>query len=113
MRSLWYTGYVVSGLTFLVLAYVEWQIPGFVSQVFPLYLVLIVAVACGVGAMLSKSSTTSLSRRSELLALVIGIVFSVLVFKAADALGAFRLLLAIVVLVLPNLLLKALSDVKE
>ena len=104
---------MVSSLTFLGLAYVEWQIPGFVSQVFPLYLVLVLAVACGVGAMLSRSSTTGLPRRSELLALVIGIVFSVLVFKAADALGAFRLVLAIVVLVLPNFLLKALSDAKE
>lgn len=113
MRSLWYTGYVVSSLTFLALVYVEWQVPGFVSSVFPIYIVLLLALVCGVGALVTSSEARALSGRAQILALAIGIAGSLLVFHAADAFGAFRLVLAIIVLVLPLLLLKALSDVKD
>ncbi len=113
MRSFWHTGYVVSSLTFLALVYVEWQVPGFVSSVFPIYIVLVIALVCGIGALVASSAARAQHRRSQIVALAIGIVGSLLVFNAADAFGAFRLVLAIIVLVLPLLLLKALSDVKE
>ncbi len=113
MRSLWYTGYVVSSLTFLALVYVEWQVPGFVSSVFPIYIVLLIALVCGIGALVTSSGARAPHRRCQIVAVAIGIIGSLLVFQAADAFGAFRLVLAIIVLVLPLLLLKALSDVKE
>jgi hypothetical protein len=113
MRSLWYTGYVAASLTFLALVYVEWQVPGFVSSVFPIYIVLLIALVCGVGALVTSSGARVLHRRAHIIALTVGIAGALLVFQAADAFGAFRLVLAIIVLVLPSLLLKALSDVKE
>ncbi len=113
MRSLWYTGYVVSSLTFLALVYVEWQVPGFVSSVFPIYIVLLIALVCGIGALVTSSGARAPHRRRQIVAVAIGIIGSLLVFQAADAFGAFRLVLAIIVLVLPLLLLKALSDVKD
>ena len=113
MRSLWYTGYLVSSLTWLVLAYVEWQVPGFVSQVFPLYLVMMAALGCGIAAVIVGQRSGSSRRTSEALALGVGILGSMLVLHGAEALGAFRLVLALVALLLPLLLLKALSDVKN
>jgi len=113
MRHLWYTGYVVSSLTFLALAYVEWQVPGFVSYVFPIYPVALIAVVCGLGTLVTSKATLAVQRRFEVVAVGIGIILSLLVFQAAGAFGAFRLVLAIIVLILPLVLLKALSDVKE
>lgn len=113
MRQLWYTGYIVSSLTFLVLSYVEWQIPGFVSLVFPIYFVLIVAVVCGMASLAAAEPYKITGRVHELVAVAIGIVLAMTIFHATAVFGAYRLVLALVVLVLPILLLKALSDVKE
>lgn len=113
MRNLWYTGYVVSSLTFLALAYVEWQVPGFVSHVFPMYIVALLAIICGLGALVTSRAVLAVRRRFEVVAVGIGVISSVLVFQAAGAFGAFRLVLAMIVLILPLVLLKALSDVKE
>lgn len=98
-------------LLFLVLSYVEWQIPGFVSFVFPLYIVLGLAILTGVGALVASQRASSWHRRTDVLAIAIGLLFSILVFHAAEVFGAYRLLLAMVALILPVLLLKALSDV--
>lgn len=113
MRSLWYTAYVVSSLTWLLLSYVEWQIPGFVSQVFPTYVVLILAIGTGIGALTTSSRARSLNVIHEVAAIGIGVVLSLLVFHAADAFGAYRLVLAIIALLVPAVLLKALSDDKH
>lgn len=113
MHSLWYTGYLVSSLTLLALVYVEWEVPGFVSSVFPIYLVVIVAFICGVGALVTSSRAERVYRASYVFALAVGVVGSLVVFQAAEAMGAYRLMMAILVLTLPLLLLKALGDVKE
>ena len=113
MRNLWYTGYVVSSLTLLALAYVEWEVPGFVSSVFPLYVVMIMAIICGLGALLVDAKFSRGGRAPAVLALAIGVLASLMVFRAADVFGAYRLMMAIVTLGLPLLLLKALSDAKE
>lgn len=113
MRQLWYTGYLVSSFTFLVLSYVEWQIPGFVSLVFPVYLILIVAIVCGIASLTAARPHEVTGRAYELVAVAIGVVLAITIFHAAGVFGAFRLVLAVMVFVLPVLLLKALSDVKE
>lgn len=112
MSKLWYTGFVVAAFTFLVLAYVEWQIPGFVSQVFPLTYVLAVAVVCGLMSLLGSPGAHSVGKLHEMLAVGVGLACAIALFHAGESFGAYRLVLALVVLVLPLGLLKALKDVK-
>lgn len=99
-------------LLFLVLSYVEWQIPGFVSFVFPLYIVLGLAIVTGVGALAANERASSWHRRTDVLAIAIGLLFSILVFHAGDVFGAYRLVIAIIALLVPLLLLKSLCDDK-
>lgn len=113
MRQLWYTGYVVSSLSCLVLSYVEWQIPGFVSLVFPIYIVLIVTVICGALSLMAAEPTKRVGRAHELAALAIGLFLAIATFHAAEVFGAFRLVLATVVLASPIILLETLNDVKD
>ena len=113
MRSLWYTGYIVASLACLVLAYLEWQVPGFVSFVFPVYAILIVAIVCGLGTLLANIANKPTTIRAQVGAMLIGAVIAMVIFRAGEAFGIFRLVLALVAVVLPLLLLKALTDVKE
>lgn len=113
MKNLWYIGYVIAGLSFLGLVYAEWQVPGFVSYTFPITLVLMIAIVCGVASLMTQAGTRASRRHHYLFALLVGIVVSLTVFRAGEVFGAFRLMVALVVLVMPMLLLKALDDVKE
>ncbi|HRH31752.1 MAG TPA: hypothetical protein PLK06_00300 [bacterium] len=112
MLKLWYTGFVVAAITFVVLAYVEWRIPGFVSQVFPLTYVLAVAVVCGLMSLLGSPIVQSVGKLHKVLAIGVGLVGAIALFHAGESFGAYRLVLALVMLVLPLGLLKALEDVK-
>lgn len=112
MRQLWYTGYWVSGLTFLALAYVEWQIPGFVSQTFPMYAILIVTCVCGLMSLLITKAEQRVSRAQLLIATGCGLAIAITLFHAAAMFGAYRLVLPLIGLMLPPLLLKTLSEVK-
>jgi hypothetical protein len=113
MRSLWYTAYVMFSLLFLVLSYSEWQIPGFVSQVFPLSIVLLAATVTGLVALIVHDREQRLRRWPWFLATAVGLGAAAVVFQAAEAFGAFRLLLAMVTFILPMILLKALGDAKD
>lgn len=113
MRSLWYTAFAILSLLFLVLSYLEWQVPGFVSTVFPISIVFVLALGCGVATLVVGRKPRPRDRRVEMVAAGCGLLFAVLVFRAGDVFGAYRIVIALVTLVLPSLLLKVLSDVKE
>lgn len=112
MFKLWYSGFVVASLTFVCLAYVEWQMSGFVSQVFPLTYVLAVAMVCGLMSLLGSPGARSVGKLHEVLAIGVGLACAITLFHAGESFGAYRLVLALVMLVLPLSLLKALEDVK-
>lgn len=91
--------------------------PGFVSQVFFVHWFLIAALACS-GASLANTSLAMGSLPAgkagkgggRIGAILSGIVFAILVWRAGDAFGDLRIFLAILALVLPWLLLNALYD---
>jgi hypothetical protein len=113
MRSLWHTGYVVSSLTFLALAYTEWQVPGFVSQVFPLWIVAGIALICGLGSLAFGVTSSGTGPLRLALAVLGGVVLALTIFQAAEVFGAFRLFLALISLVLPGVLLWGLNNDKH
>ncbi len=110
MKNLVYPGYLAATLTFAVLAYMEWQIPGLVSANFPLYLPLLVALALGFWSLGVPTEAYSLSKTHIAIALLTGIVLAVIVFRAGELFGVWRLFLAASVLPLPYLLLKGVAN---
>lgn len=113
MKTLWYFGYVVASFTFLALLYVDTQIPGFVSLVFPSYIVLLIAIGCGVASLYVAEPKTSPSRVYEVISVAIGVLLAAVVFRAGDIFGAYRLVMALIVLFLPVLMYKTLGDNRE
>ncbi len=107
MQRLWYTGYVVLSLTWLGLLYVEWQVPGFVSQVFPSYIILLAASVCGVASLLQSWTSSNVDARvNYLIAGVTGLLLAAVMISDGNVFGAYRFILAFVILGLPVILVK-------
>lgn len=118
MPSLWYTLYSVSSLTFFGLAYIDWQVPGFVSHVFPAYILLIAAIISGVAVLLSKpSEPQALTRRARFgevtITVLAGLLLAATAVDAGGVFGGYRLVFGVVAGALPLLLLTALRQIKN
>jgi hypothetical protein len=118
MRQLWYTGYLVSSLTFLSLAYLDWQIPGMVSAIFPVYSILLLAIICGVVTVWLPVDTERAQasvgwrRFTNLIAILVGCVVALTMFKTGQVFAGYRLVITLVLVALPFVLLSALRQVK-
>lgn len=104
------TAFLVATLTFVVLLYVDWQVPGFVSNVFPLYLPLLLAVILGVLCIVEPAQPIRKQRWSLPLAVVIGLILGLILFPSFTIFGDWQFLLILAVIITPVLLVKSIQD---
>ncbi|MBI1907957.1 hypothetical protein HYS28_00885 [Candidatus Uhrbacteria bacterium] len=109
---LWKTLFFTALLAYCVFGVIEYAAPGFVSNVFSVHLLALVAFVAAIGWMgshptIHRPSSTFLG---TLLAITLGIVLAVVLWREGEPFGDLRLPLALAGLVLPWCARKALSE---
>jgi hypothetical protein len=94
------TAFYTSLATYLVLLAIEYVSPGFVSYVFSVHLVLLLAVFFGILYASTRPQLVN-HRWYYLLAVVVGSVLAVVVWREGTMFGDFRLFLSLSCSILP------------
>lgn len=99
------TALTVSLVTNLVLFFIEWQIPGFVSVVFPLYLPLLVSFALGCVLLVLPVPSRQASLRVQLVtAVMVSLALGTALWPDLVVFGMWRPLFILALMATPVLL---------
>jgi hypothetical protein len=104
MRPYLTLAFRLSVMTFLVLWYADWQLPGFVSDVFPLWLPLLVVLGLGLLELQQPARAISKPRNAILTAGIMGLILGLSVFPALVVFGDWQILLVLAVMAMPMLM---------
>jgi hypothetical protein len=112
-KNHWYLAYCTFGLTWLVLTYVDWQVPGFVSFNLPSYWLLLMTVICGLFS-LGLGYVSETSRRATLRTyygvILAGALLGGVVVLEFDSFGAYRIFIGLLMPLAIGLAVAALNN---
>ena len=95
------TAFLTSLISYGVFLLFEYLRPGFVSFVFSVHLFLIPIIACGIWLAIVAQDQKSRNTLWRLVQLIIGLLLMIILLREGEVFGDFRILMALVGLVLP------------
>lgn len=100
------TGFIVSVTFYVIFWTTDLLIPGFVSRYFSVHLFLAGAILFGLLWSMTLKEYEERPWLHSIVAILLGILGSVIVWKSGEDLGGYRLFVAVVALTMPSLILK-------
>jgi hypothetical protein len=109
MRNILRFAFSVSLATTLILAFIEWQVPGFVSFVFPFYWLIVVSIVLGALSTVAPSPSSSSPRVPTpsagegggawggIATVLCALALALIVFEDGEVFGVMRIPLAVVI----------------
>ena len=102
------TGFLVSIISYLIFFLFDLMRPGFVSRYFSIHLFLLAAVIFGICWVLQMKESKERAWLQYLTSIILGIIFSVMVWKAGGSLDEYHLLIIVIEFFVPLLILSVL-----
>ncbi len=110
MKSLLHFAFSVSFLTVLILLFIEWKIPGFVSYVFPFYILIVGLFVLGLFALQTPlESNPQNPKPIILLSVLAGLALMGVIWTSGDTFSFMRIPLALLALIFPVLFTRLLA----
>lgn len=110
LETLYQTGFIVSVTSYVIFWTTDLLIPGFVSRYFSVHLFLAGAIVFGLCWSLTLKEYEERPWLQLLVAILLGILALVIVWKSGEDLGGYRVLVVAVALLTPSLILKLLRE---
>ncbi|MBI5794318.1 hypothetical protein HZA87_04550 [Candidatus Uhrbacteria bacterium] len=104
------TGFLVSVTSYLVFWVIDLLIPGFVSRYFSVHVFLLAALVFGTLWSHGLKQYEERAWMHRVVALLFGILGSVIAWKAGEMLYGYRLITSVVALLTPLLILQLIKD---
>lgn len=110
LPALCQTGFIISVISYIIFWTTDLLVPGFVSRSFSVHLFLAGAILFGVLWSMTLKEYEERPWLHYIVAVLLGILASVIVWKSSEDLGGYRLLVVAIALITPLLILKLIKD---
>ncbi len=110
LTTLCETGFVVSVTSYVIFWTTDMLVPGFVSRYFSVHLFLAGAILFGLCWSITLKEYVEHPWLHLVVAILLGILGSVIVWKSSEDMGGYRLLITTIALLAPSLILKLIRD---
>jgi hypothetical protein len=104
------TGYLTSVVSYVIFWVTDLVIPGFVSRYFSVHVFLLTALVCGFVWGSRVKEYTERAWLHQGMALLFGILLSVIVWNSSEGLDGYRLVVSLMALVTPTVVYALIKD---
>lgn len=110
LETLCGTGFIVSITSYLIFWTTDLLVPGVVSRYFSVHIFLAGAIVFGLCWSMTLKEYEERTWLHHVVAILLGILASVIVWKSSDDLGGYRLLVVAITFLTPSMILKLIKE---